>query len=203
VARFRTPTFIVAAATVAACIGLASPANAGPVRSAAKACSTSATPPVSKYDRTPAGSGPWQVPFDSCNYEGRAMGDSSTPYGDCTYWAAEKRPDVFYGPVNKYGYKQAPYGAWNVAVDAQKGGYRVDHTPQVGEIAAWKSNAIMGQSPDDGTWYQAANGGHLSYVEAVNGPVITLSEMGHPGNSSGGFTFRLTYDKSTYFIHKP
>lgn len=129
------------------------------------------------------------------------MNDTATPYGDCTYWAAEKRPDVFYGPVNRYGYKQYPYGAWNVAIDARKGGYVVDHTPRIGDIAAWKGKVRMGRAPDGSTWYTAAAGGHVSYVEAVNGSVITLSEMGH-GPNDGGYTYDLEYSSASYFIHK-
>jgi surface antigen len=104
--------------------------------------------------------------------------------------------------VNRYGYKHAPYGAWNVAIDARKAGYSVDHVPQVGDIAAWKGNAMMGQSPGDSDWWQASPGGHLAYVEAVNGDVITLSETGH-GDDDGGYTFDLTYTSTAYFIHRP
>ncbi len=130
------------------------------------------------------------------------MRDSSVPYGDSTYWTAEKRPDVFYGPVNKYGYRQYPYGAWNVAVDARRAGYRVDHVARVGDIAAWRSNATMGRSTDGMTWYRAARGGHVAYVEAVHGSVITLSEMGHAPND-GGYTYDLEFSGATHFIHKP
>src|SRR5690242_19865786 len=112
-----------------ACIGLAAPAAAAPTHKAGKSCTTSATPRVNKYNRTPAGPGPWHVPLDPCNYEARANGFTSVDYTDCVYWPAEKRPDVFYGAVNKYGYKRAPYGAWNVAIDAKKWGYPVDHNP--------------------------------------------------------------------------
>lgn len=141
------------------------------------------------------------MPLDPCNYEARANGDSSVPYNDCVYWPAEKRPDVFYGAVNKYGYKTAPYGAWNVEIDAKKAGYSVNSVPQVGDIAAWKPNARMGQAPDTGGWYTASSGGHLSYVEAVDGSTVTLSETGH-GDNSGGYTFNLIYSSGTYFIHK-
>jgi surface antigen len=187
---------------LAASIALAAPATAAPNHASSRACTTSASPHVTRYNRTPGGAGPWHVPFDRCNYEGRAMGDHSVPYSDCAYWAAEKRPDVFYGPVNKYGYKQYPYGAWNVAVDAYKGGYRVNHRPQVGDIAAWKSNATMGRASNGMSWYRAARGGHVSYVEAVHGSFITLSDMGHNPNN-GGYTFELEYSHTrTYFIHK-
>jgi surface antigen len=177
------------------CVGLVAPA------AAAKACTTSATPKPNKFNRTPAGNGPWQVPLDPCNYEARALGWGEINYDDCVYWVAEKRPDVFYGPVNKYGYKVAPYGSWNVALDAKKGGYPVDHYPRVGDIAAWKGNAMMGQTDEGYNWFQASPGGHTSYVEAVNGDIITISETGH-GEDWGGYTFDLKYTPQTYFIHK-
>lgn len=183
-------------------IGVAAPASAAPHRAAAKSCPKSATPRVTKYNRTPGGGGPWRVAFDRCNYEGRAMGDSKVPYADCTYWAAEKRPDVFYGPVNKYGYKRYPYGSWNVAIDARRAGYRVNHHPHAGDLAAWRSHATMGRSADGMTWYRAARGGHVSYVESVHGSFITLSEMGHAPDD-GGYTYDLQYAGGTYFIHKP
>jgi surface antigen len=177
------------------CVGLVTPA------AAAKSCTASATPTPNKYNRTPAGDGPWQVPLDPCNYEARANGYRAVNYDDCVYWVAEKRPDVFYGPVNRYGYKVAPYGAWNVAVDAKKGGYAVDKFPRVGDIAAWKGNAMMGQTDDGYNWFQASPGGHVSYVEGVDGDVITLSETGH-GEDWGGYTFDLRYTPATYFIHR-
>jgi surface antigen len=189
------------APVILATIAAAAPAAAAPARGVAGSCTASATPAPTKYNRTPGGAGPWRVPFDRCNYEGRAMGDRSVPYNDCTYWAAERRPDVFYGAVNKYGYKQYPYGAWNVAVDAQKDGYRIDHSPQPGDIAAWRSHATMGRATNGMSYYTAANGGHVAYVEAVNGAFITLSEMGH-NPSDGGYTYDLQYSGATYFIHK-
>lgn len=130
------------------------------------------------------------------------MGDTSTPYDDNAYWAAEKRPDVFYKAVNKYGYRVSPYGAWNIEIDAKKYGYVINHTPKMGDIAAWKPNATMGQIADGYQWYTASSGGHVSYVEAVNGSVITVSETGS-GRDDGGYTYDLTYNTSgTYFIHK-
>ncbi|MGN6475431.1 MAG: CHAP domain-containing protein [Mycobacteriales bacterium] len=199
--RARVLACLLVLPVLGTCIAVAPPAAAASHHAALRFCSKSATPRPTRFNRTPPGSGPWQVPFDRCNYEGRAMHDTSTPYGDCVYWPAEKRPDVFYGPVNRYGYRQSPYGAWNVAIDARKGGYRVDHTPRAGDIAAWKSNALMGQDPADGSWYTAAPGGHISYVESVSGSVITISDMGHDP-ADGGYTFPLTYTSATYFIHR-
>ncbi|HVS69076.1 MAG TPA: CHAP domain-containing protein [Mycobacteriales bacterium] len=195
----RTAALMTAGFAFAGVVATATPAAAAPHRSAAR-CTTSSSPAATKYNTTPSGA-VWQVAFDRCNYEGRAMGDTSTPYGDNAYWAAEKRPDLFYKAVNKYGYKVAPYGAWNIAIDAKKAGYSISSTPQVGDIAAWKPNATMGQSPDGYTWYTASSGGHVSYVEAVNGDTITVSETGH-GADDGGYTFDLHFSKGTYFIHK-
>jgi surface antigen len=188
-------SFVVAVAGVS----LAGPAAASGGKRSAKACSTSATPTATKYNRTPAGSGPWRVPLDPCNYEARANGFTSVHYDDCVYWAAEKRPDVFYGAVNKYGYKVAPYGAWNVAIDAKKAGYSVTRAPKVGDIAAWKPNALMGRTAD--SWYNASSGGHVAYVEAVSGSLIRISDMGSVG-ADGGYTFDLAYSPATHFIHK-
>ena len=182
-------------------LSLATPASASSHQKAASAgCSTSATPAQTKFNRTQDGDA-WQVPLDRCNYEGKAMGMSSVDYSDNAYWAAEKRPDLFWGAVNTYGYKVAPYGAWNIEIDAKKAGYSITSTPQVGDLAAWKPNALMGQTPDGYSWYQASSGGHVSYVEAVNGDTITVSETGH-GSDDGGYTFELRYTKATYFIHQ-
>jgi surface antigen len=204
VSRIRQTATVIAGTVLAAglSLSLAAPASASTASKTAASygCSASATPAPTKYNRTPAGE-VWQVAFDKCNYEGKAMGDTSTPYADNTYWAAEKRPDIFWGAVNTYGYKVAPYGAWNVEIDAKKAGYSITSTPQVGDLAAWKPNATMGQSADGYTWFTASSGGHVSYVEAVNGDIITVSETGH-GTNDGGHTFDLRYSAGTYFIHK-
>jgi surface antigen len=184
-------------------LSLAAPASASTAKRTAASfgCSASANPAPTKYNRTPAGKS-WTVPFDRCNYEGKAMGMTSVDYSDNAYWAAEKRPDIFWGAVNRYGYKVAPYGAWNIAIDANKAGYTITNTPQVGDLAAWKPNAMMGQTPDGYEWYQASSGGHVSYVESVNADgTITVSETGH-GTDALGHTFDLRYTKATYFIHR-
>ncbi|HVV74897.1 MAG TPA: CHAP domain-containing protein [Mycobacteriales bacterium] len=196
------PACLLALPLAIALVGLAAPASASPARKSGQACATGPTPPATRYNRTPSGPGPWHVPLDPCNYEARANGDRSTPYDDCAYWPAEKRPDLFYGAVNSYGYKVAPYGAWNIEIDAKRAGYSVNHRPHVGDIAAWKPNAMMGQSDNGFGWYQASSGGHVSYVEAVNGDTITISDMGS-GQSDGGYTFDLIYTHDTVFIHKP
>jgi hypothetical protein len=205
VISIRQTATVIAGTVLAAglSLGLAAPASAAAHNAASAGCSTSAAPAPTKFNRTPAGD-TWQVPFDRCNYEGKAMGMTSVDYNDNAYWAAEKRPDLFWRAVNKYGYKVAPYGAWNIAIDAKKAGYSVTKTPQVGDIAAWKPNATMGQTPDGYTWFQASSGGHVSYVEAVNGDgTITVSETGHGSDDNSGHTFKLRYNATgTYFIHR-
>ena len=204
--RIRQTASVIAGTALAAglSLGLAASASASTASKTAASygCTASATPTPTKFNRTPSGD-TWRVPFDRCNYEGKAKGMSSVDYSDNAYWAAEKRPDLFWGAVNTYGYKQAPYGAWNIELDAHKAGYSITSTPQVGDLAAWKPNAMMGQSEDTYSWYQASSGGHVSYVEAVNGDgSIVVSETGHGTGDNAGYTFALRYTKATYFIHQ-
>jgi surface antigen len=153
---------------------------------------------ASKYNRTPTGSGPWKVPLDPCNTEG--TGATDTPYDNCAYWAAEKRPDVWVKAVWKYGYSTKKPGAWRIKADAHRAGYSINHRPQAGDIAAWGRNAAMGHSPD-GVSYTASPGGHVAYVENVASKAkIVMSSMGT--GVDGGVTTPLVYDKKhTFFIH--
>jgi surface antigen len=144
--------------------------------------STTGTAP-SRYNTTPPGSGPWQVPVDPCNTEAGHHGDF---YENCAYWAAEKRPDIWVNAVWKYGYAR-PGGGWDVELDAKKAGYPINHSPQPGDIVAWPPNAVMGSTRKGTTasrrvvsWFRASPGGHVAYVESVNGYDITISEMGSP-----------------------
>lgn len=167
---------------------------------AAKQCtSTSKTGSrPSRYNRTPKGAGPWSVPLDPCNTEG--TGASATPYFNCAYWTAEKRPDVWVNAVWKFGYSTKKPGAWRILVDAKKAGYPTDHKPQAGDIAAWGRNAPMGNAPG-GTHYTASPGGHVAYVEKVlSKSKIVMSSMGTGAN--GGITTKLMFNKKhTTFIH--
>jgi surface antigen len=152
----------------------------------------------SRFNRTPKGADPWQVPLDECNTEG--AGASTTPYYNCAYWAAEKRPDVWVNAVLLYGYSSKRPGAWRIPVDAQKAGYRVDHHPVVGDIAAWGRNDQMGTT-SGGTTYTASPGGHVAYVEHVRPHGrITISSMGQ--GATGGYTTTIKFNKKhTRFIH--
>ena len=163
-------------------------------------CNGTSSPGVNVYNTTPAGDGPWTVPSDPCNSEG--IGDSNTDiYADAGYWAAEKRPDIWTSAVLKYGYADDPYGPWNVEVDAARSGYPIDGTPRAGDLAVWSDDAVMGID-STGTEQDASPGGQAAYVEAVNPDgTIVISEMG-AGAEDGGYTYTLTYDPGTYFIHQ-
>jgi surface antigen len=164
----------------------------------ASCASTSTTgAKASKYDTTPKGRGPWHVPLDPCNTEG--YGAASTPYYNCAYWAAEKRPDIWVNAVWKYGYSVAPGGAWNIELDAKKAHYVINHHPKVGDVAAWPDDATMGHTSSGMTYY-ASPGGHVAYVQKVHKSSITISTMGV--NNSGGLTESFVFNKhKTFFIH--
>ena len=162
-------------------------------------CNGTSTPGVNAFDTTPAGDGPWMVPLDPCNSEG-VGDDSDDRYDDGDYWAAEKRPDIWTNAVLRYGYPEDPYGPWNVEEDAARAGYPIDSTPQVGDVAAWNDNAVMGID-STGSEQDAGSGGQVAYVEAVDPDgTIVVSEMG-AGAMDGGYTYTLTCDPATVFIH--
>jgi surface antigen len=186
-------------ATVIGIVGSAPQALASShaaARPHARSCSSSSTAP-SKYN-TAKSSGSWQVPLDPCNPEG--AGSASTPYYDCAYWAAEKRPDIWANAVDKYGYAVAPGGAWNVEIDARRAHYSISHKPTVGDIAAWPDNAKMGHT-SSGWSYTASPGGHVAYVQKVHGSKITISTMGVANHSGRTETF-IFNKKKAYFIHQ-
>ena len=109
--------------------------------------------PSAPYNRTPSG-GAGAPPQDPCN---------PFPYGQCTYWAYEKRPDIYDhhlpSAISWDG------GAW--AENARAEGYPVDDNPQPGDIAVGYGTP-----------------GHVGYVESVdqNGDTVTVSSMDVNGN---------------------
>ena len=76
------------------------------------------------------------------------------PWGYCTWYVATKRY-VPWGGDAKY---------W--LSNARSYGYRVDHTPSVGAIMVTNENRYYG---------------HVVYVEAIHGNLITISEMNYVG----------------------
>jgi surface antigen len=152
-----------------------------------------------RFNTTPAGHGPWQVPLDPCNSEPLMHWDN------CAYWAEEKRPDVWRNAVLRPGggYTHGGGGAWNIKIDAKKYHYRISHKPKVGDLAAWKPNAKMGteQRGRRTITHFASPGGHVAYVEKVHGKHVTLSSTGL--GTAGGYTFKLKFSRlKTFFIHR-
>ena len=159
-------------------------------------------PIPSQYNTTPVAlslvsvgaplDGPWDVPPDPNNIE---------QYGQCTYWAAEKRPDVAHYVEDVYGYSQY-HGAFDWEPDAAEAGYPIDHAPQVGDIAASPPGYAF--TTGEGTTWTAGSGGHVTYVEQVNADgSFVVSEMNAgwplhgdialiPAGAAGGM----------YFIHQ-
>ncbi len=104
--------------------------------------------------------GPWTVPLDPAN----PFADS---YGECVYWAIEKRPDIW-DDRSTHDPDPENWDAWSWAQHAQAEGLSVSRTPQAGDVAVW-SQAQAGTAT-----------GHVAYVEALNtGQRITVSEMNH------------------------
>jgi subtilisin family serine protease len=85
----------------------------------------------------------WQCSRDVTSLEHR---------GNCTYWAAYKRPDV--GAAVGSGNA----GQW--ALQAQTAGYYMDNTPRVGDIMVIEDNP-----------------GHVAYVTGVSGSTVYVTEM--------------------------
>lgn len=165
-------------------------------------CSPGPTPLTTKsrFNTTPAGHGPWQVPRDPCNTE------ELLHFDNCAYWADEKRPDIWRYAVlqPKGGYSHgAGGGAWNIKIDAKKYGFNINHKPKRGDIAAWPPNAAMGTEQSGGRTitHFASPGGHVAYVEKVRGKKITISTTGL--STLGGYTFTIKYNRHrTFFIHR-
>lgn len=104
--------------------------------------------------------GPWNVPLDRSN----PFADS---YGECVYWAIEKRPDIW-NNRSANDSDQHDWDAWTWVGHAEAEGLSVNGIPRPGDVAVW-SRALV----DNAT-------GHVAYVESVsrNGS-ITVSEMNH------------------------
>jgi surface antigen len=144
--------------------------------------------------------GPWNLPDDPNNPE---------QYGQCTYWAAEKRPDL-QEVLNQYGYSQYG-GAFDWKVDAAKAGYRIDQTPQVGDVVAMPPGDFYTWTYTNsaGYWWTFsftadAVVGHVAYVERVNtdGSFVT-SEMYGEWTLQGDIRYVPAKAASgMYFIHQ-
>ena len=92
------------------------------------------------------------------------------PWGQCTYWAARKRPEIV-----RTALAQGIDGDFNGAgwVDiARQAGFPISSRPSVGSIAVWPA-LVDGASP----------AGHVAYVVRVNADgSFVVSEMNFNGN---------------------
>ena len=88
------------------------------------------------------------------------------PWGECIWWAYEKRPDIF----DRSFLSGQQWDAMNWDDYARGGGFRVDHVPEAGAIAVWESGQLHAGTP-----------GHVAYVESVTGdpaaPQVLISDM--------------------------
>lgn len=82
-------------------------------------------------------------------------GGNTYPYGYCTWWAKQKRPDL----PNSLG------NAINWYRGASAQGYAVGRVPQVGSILVTRESGY----------------GHVAYVIAINGDTVTTSDMNYNG----------------------
>lgn len=104
--------------------------------------------------------------------------------GQCTAWAYAKRPDLTAGTK---GLAAADWENW-----ARRHGYRVDTTPQPGDIAVWDRN--IGAGPD----------GHVAFVDSVTrAGAVYVTERNTDGCREVAFT-RLTLERlsTALFIHR-
>jgi surface antigen/uncharacterized protein YraI len=104
------------------------------------------------------------------------------PWGECTWWASLKRPDL-------YPTVHGNAGDW--LAEAQSGGIPTGSTPAVGAIAVFLP-------------YVAGAGqyGHVAYVEAVNGDgTITISEYNWAGYHVGPTFRRVAAARVSGFIY--
>ncbi|WP_186085165.1 CHAP domain-containing protein, partial [Phocicoccus schoeneichii] len=107
-------------------------------------------------------------------------------YGDCTWYAFERRKELGKGVSNMWG------NGNNWADNARANGYNVNNTPSVGAI-------VHSYAGTNGAY----SSGHVAVVESINPDgSITVSEMGWP--TAGTKTMRtISADKvaNHNFIH--
>jgi len=115
-----------------------------------------------------------------------AVAQTPNPYeprfhGQCTWWAAEMRPDLRFNTGNA--------SSW-ASVSANHG-YTVDDTPEVGAIAVW--------GPNVGGAYSA---GHVAYVTSVTDVThLHVSEHNWGGSALAYGERDVTWVTGIQFIH--
>jgi len=118
---------------------------------------------------------------DTHLYTDKAPAGDLYAYGNCTFWAAERRIQIGQPIPNNWG------NANTWAINAQLAGYRVDHSPEV--------NAIMQTT--------AGPLGHVAFVESVGTDGSwTISEMNFKGwDEVDSRTLPAAAAKQYNFIH--
>jgi surface antigen len=100
-----------------------------------------------------------RIRFSTNNYWGQSH---SFPFGQCTWWVAQKRS------IGRWGHAKS----W--LDNAEKAGFQVCRgrycSPKEGAVIAIKSNSPLGLKY-----------GHVAYVEEINNNRITYSEMNYIG----------------------
>jgi len=101
----------------------------------------------------------------------RRTGSNNFPWGQCTWWAANERPDIGSVVVGNAS-------AW--LYSARAAGLPTGTVPRVGAVVVYQPGA-----------QGAAWTGHVAYVTSVNGNSFTISEMNFP--IWGGVTTRTSW----------
>lgn len=106
---------------------------------------------------------------------------SAYPYGQCTYWAAQMRPDIG---------ASVSGNAWYWGTAAANAGFAVDGYPTRGAVAVFQPGV-------EGAW----GAGHVAYVTAIgNNGWFQVSEMDFPYR--GTVTYRWAHTGwGVTFIH--
>lgn len=117
---------------------------------------------------------------------GRAGSGNSFPYGQCTWWAAERYHEIHGAFVSWNG----DAGAW--AGGAAQAGWHVSGTPQVGDIM------VLGPGVQG-----AFGAGHVAVVEQVlgNGDVVA-SSMNWGSNPGSVTNAEFTPGAGVSFVHQ-
>jgi surface antigen/LysM repeat protein len=123
---------------------------------------TAVDKPLSRLVATARPKAAAPAPVVNRNVAVRASGPNYFPYGQCTWWAAQERPDIGGRVVGNAS-------AW--LYSARAAGLATGSRPQVGAIVVYQPGA------QGAGWT-----GHVAYVSSVasNGTSFTISEMNFP-----------------------
>jgi surface antigen len=111
------------------------------------------------------------------------------PYGQCTFWAYQKRPFIVDQSILKTGARDWNADAW--ARNAKAAGFPIGRRPAVGAVAVWPADHLG-----------VGKFGHVAYVEHVlSGGDYTVSEMNW--NEQPQVHYRLVKpDRYVRFIYR-